>query len=147
MTAAASPQPAGLRVVAPEGLRRILLKFISDFANWDLAATPAYLKATGDPVARATDIHLICRPRPGAASVGCWVDIQHELSTKIVHVHAGMLFQAEGGTTTFWLTAFGLNEKAVPNFFSLRLPWLHSIRQPAQKNDSWTRCSSHPKCR
>ena len=51
--------------------------------SWPINTAAASSHLLGDPVARATDIHLICRPRPEAASIGCWVDIQHELSTKI----------------------------------------------------------------
>ncbi len=51
------PQGWTATIESDEGLRRIMLKFIADFANWDFARNPTYLKvgrllvkaAHGDP--------------------------------------------------------------------------------------------------
>ena len=54
-----------------EGLRRILLKFIADFANWDVAADPAYLK-TGRALVKAAhgaEPPLVVDPFAGGGSI------------------------------------------------------------------------------
>ncbi len=54
-----------------DGLRRILLKFIADFANWDVAANPAYLK-TGRALVKAAhgeEPPLVVDPFAGGGSI------------------------------------------------------------------------------
>ena len=54
-----------------EGLRRVLLKFIADFANWDVAANPAWL-ATGRALVRAAhgeEAPLVVDPFAGGGSI------------------------------------------------------------------------------
>ena len=54
-----------------EGLRRILLKFIADFANWDVAADPAYLKTSRALVkaAHGGEPPLVVDPFAGGGSI------------------------------------------------------------------------------
>jgi len=54
-----------------EGLRRALLKFIADFANWDLAAQPTYLKIARALVQAAypEEPPLVVDPFAGGGSV------------------------------------------------------------------------------
>ena len=54
-----------------EGLRRMMLKFIADFANWDNAAKPKYLK-TGQALVRAAHpdkLPLVADPFAGGGSI------------------------------------------------------------------------------
>ena len=54
-----------------EGLRRIILRFIADFANWDNAAKPKYLK-TGQALVRAAHpgkLPLVADPFAGGGSI------------------------------------------------------------------------------
>ena len=53
------------------GLRRILLKFIADFANWDVAANPAYLKTSRALVkaAHGEEPPLVVDPFAGGGSI------------------------------------------------------------------------------
>ena len=54
-----------------EGLRRMMLKFIADFANWDNAAKPKYLK-TGQALVRAAHpdkLPLVVDPFAGGGSI------------------------------------------------------------------------------
>jgi len=54
-----------------EGLRRVILKFIADFANWDNAAKPKYLK-TGQALVRAAhpdETPLVADPFAGGGSI------------------------------------------------------------------------------
>ena len=54
-----------------EGLRRILLRFIADFANWDMAANPAYL-ATSRALVKAAhgeEPPLVVDPFAGGGSI------------------------------------------------------------------------------
>ena len=54
-----------------EGLRRVLLKFIADFANWDVAANPAYL-ATSRALVKAAhgeEPPLVVDPFAGGGSI------------------------------------------------------------------------------
>ena len=52
--------------------------------SWPINTAAASSRLLGDPAARATDIHLICRPRPRDVSAGCWADVQKELSARVV---------------------------------------------------------------
>ena len=54
-----------------DGLRRILLKFIADFANWDVAANPAYLKTSRALVkaAHGEEPPLVVDPFAGGGSI------------------------------------------------------------------------------
>ena len=54
-----------------DGLRRILLKFIADFANWDVAADPAYLKTSRALVkaAHGEEPPLVVDPFAGGGSI------------------------------------------------------------------------------
>ena len=54
-----------------DGLRRILLKFIADFANWDVAAHPAWLKTSRALVkaAHGEDAPLVVDPFAGGGSI------------------------------------------------------------------------------
>ena len=54
-----------------DGLRRILLKFIADFANWDVAAHPAWLKTSRALVkaAHGEEAPLVVDPFAGGGSI------------------------------------------------------------------------------
>ncbi len=54
-----------------DGLRRILLKFIADFANWDVAANPAYLTTSRALVkaAHGEEPPLVVDPFAGGGSI------------------------------------------------------------------------------
>ena len=54
-----------------DGLRRVLLKFIADFANWDVAANPAYLKTSRALVkaAHGEEPPLVVDPFAGGGSI------------------------------------------------------------------------------
>ena len=54
-----------------DGLRRVLLKFIADFANWDEAANPAYLKTSRALVkaAHGEEPPLVVDPFAGGGSI------------------------------------------------------------------------------
>ena len=54
-----------------DGLRRILLKFIADFANWDVATNPAYLKTSRALVkaAHGEEPPLVVDPFAGGGSI------------------------------------------------------------------------------
>lgn len=58
-------------VKTDEGLRRVLLAFIGDFADWDHAANSAYLKAARDLVkaAYSQDAPLVVDPFAGGGSI------------------------------------------------------------------------------
>ena len=59
------------QVKTDEGLRRALLKFIADFANWDNAANPDYLE-TGRALVRAAhpeEMPLVVDPFAGGGSI------------------------------------------------------------------------------
>ena len=66
-------RPLGwLRDIEPDdGLRRILLKFIADFANWDKAASPAYLETSRALVkaAHGEEPPLVVDPFAGGGSI------------------------------------------------------------------------------
>ncbi|MBI2505334.1 MAG: DUF1156 domain-containing protein, partial [Candidatus Latescibacteria bacterium] len=53
------------------GLRQVLLRFIGDFANWDVAANPAYLKTGRDLVkaAHPEETPLVVDPFAGGGSI------------------------------------------------------------------------------
>ena len=66
------PQVAGGRPDATdEGLRKALLRFIADFANWDLAANPTYLEVSRALVkaAHGEEPPLIVDPFAGGGSI------------------------------------------------------------------------------
>lgn len=54
-----------------DGLRRSLLRFIGDFANWDLASNPAYIEAGRELVkaAHPDEIPLVVDPFAGGGSI------------------------------------------------------------------------------
>jgi adenine-specific DNA methylase len=54
-----------------DGLRKALLKFIGDFANWDLSSNPLYLKAAFDLIAAvgAHQMPLVVDPFAGGGSI------------------------------------------------------------------------------
>ncbi len=54
-----------------EDLRKALLKFIGDFANWDLSANPTYLEASRGLVraAHGDDVPLVVDPFAGGGSI------------------------------------------------------------------------------
>ncbi len=58
-------------IESDEGLRRILLKFIADFSNWDEAANPAYLRASRALVkaAHGEEPPLVVDPFAGGGSI------------------------------------------------------------------------------
>ena len=64
-------------IESDEGLRRIILKFIADFANWDFAKNPTYLKvsrslvkaAHGDPKSPSWEPPLVVDPFAGGGSI------------------------------------------------------------------------------
>ena len=58
-------------VAEDEGLRRVLLKFIADFADWDVAANPAYLKTSRALVrsAHGEEAPLVVDPFAGGGSI------------------------------------------------------------------------------
>ena len=58
-------------VVQDDGLRRTLLKFIADFANWDMAANPGYLKTSRALVkaAHGEEPPLVVDPFAGGGSI------------------------------------------------------------------------------
>ena len=58
-------------VAGDEGLRRVLLKFIADFANWDVAANPAYLTTSRALVkaAHGAEAPLVVDPFAGGGSI------------------------------------------------------------------------------
>ena len=58
-------------IESDEGLRRILLKFIADFSNWDEAANPAYLKTSRALVkaAHGEEPPLVVDPFAGGGSI------------------------------------------------------------------------------
>ncbi len=58
-------------IESDEGLRRILLKFIADFANWDEAANPAYLQTSRALVkaAHGDEPPLVVDPFAGGGSI------------------------------------------------------------------------------
>ena len=65
------PQGWTQQIESDEGLRRILLKFIADFANWDNAAEPRYLE-TGRALVRAAhpeEAPLVVDPFAGGGSI------------------------------------------------------------------------------
>ena len=66
-------RPKGwLQEIEPDdGLRRILLKFIADFANWDKAANPAYLETSRALVraAHGEEPPLVVDPFAGGGSI------------------------------------------------------------------------------
>ena len=65
------PQGWAQGVAEDEGLRRVLLKFIADFANWDVAASPAWL-ATSRALVRAAhgeEAPLVVDPFAGGGSI------------------------------------------------------------------------------
>ena len=65
------PQGWPERVASDGGLRRVLLRFIADFANWDNAAKPAYLDV-GRALVRAAHPHetpLVVDPFAGGGSI------------------------------------------------------------------------------
>ena len=66
------PQIAGCRPDATdEGLRKTLLRFIADFANWDLAANQTYLEVSGALVkaAHGEEPPLVVDPFAGGGSI------------------------------------------------------------------------------
>ena len=66
------PQVAGGRPDATdEGLRKALLRFIADFANWDLAANPTYLEVSRALVkaAHGEEPPLVVDPFAGGGSI------------------------------------------------------------------------------
>ena len=58
-------------VAGDAGLRRVLLKFIADFANWDVAANPAYLTTSRALVkaAHGEEAPLVVDPFAGGGSI------------------------------------------------------------------------------
>ena len=65
------PQGWAQGVAEDEGLRRVLLKFIADFANWDVAANPAWL-ATSRALVKAAhgeEAPLVVDPFAGGGSI------------------------------------------------------------------------------
>ena len=58
-------------VAEDEGLRRVLLRFIADFADWDVAAHPAYLKTSRALVkaAHGEEAPLVVDPFAGGGSI------------------------------------------------------------------------------
>ena len=66
-----APQGWPKKVASDEGLRRILLQFIADFANWDNAAKPAYLNVGRALVAAAhpDETPLVVDPFAGGGSI------------------------------------------------------------------------------
>jgi len=65
------PSVQGAPGSTDEGLRKALLKFIADFANWDLAAHPSYLKASRALVRAAypEEPPLVVDPFAGGGSI------------------------------------------------------------------------------
>lgn len=65
------PQGWPEKVTTDEGLRRVLLQFIADFANWDNAAKPAYLDVGRTLVAAAhpDETPLVVDPFAGGGSI------------------------------------------------------------------------------
>ena len=65
------PQGWPERVATDQGLRRVLLQFIADFANWDNAAKPAYLDVGRTLVAAAhpDETPLVVDPFAGGGSI------------------------------------------------------------------------------
>ena len=59
------------RMTTDEGLRRLILEFISDFADWDNAAKPGYLNASRALVeaAHGSDRPLVVDPFAGGGSI------------------------------------------------------------------------------
>ena len=65
------PPEQTLPIEQDEGLRRMMLKFIADFADWDNAAKPKYLK-TGQALVRAAHpdrVPLVADPFAGGGSI------------------------------------------------------------------------------
>ena len=65
------PQGWAQGVAEDEGLRRVLLRFIADFANWDVAANPAWL-ATSRALVKAAhgeEAPLVVDPFAGGGSI------------------------------------------------------------------------------
>ena len=65
------PQGWAQGVAEDDGLRRVLLKFIADFANWDVAANPAWL-ATSRALVKAAhgeEAPLVVDPFAGGGSI------------------------------------------------------------------------------
>ena len=65
------PQGWSASVASDDGLRRVLLRFIADFANWDNAAKPAYLEV-GRALVRAAhpdEAPLVVDPFAGGGSI------------------------------------------------------------------------------
>ena len=65
------PQGWPARIASDDGLRRVLLRFIADFANWDNASKPAYLDV-GRALVRAAHPHetpLVVDPFAGGGSI------------------------------------------------------------------------------
>lgn len=65
------PQGMAGMVASDEGLRRVLLRFIADFANWDNAAKPAYLDVGRALVAAShpNETPLVVDPFAGGGSI------------------------------------------------------------------------------
>ena len=65
------PRGCDQTIETDDGLRRILLKFIADFANWDVAANPAYLKTSRALVkaAHGEEPPLVVDPFAGGGSI------------------------------------------------------------------------------
>ena len=52
-------------------------------ASWPIATERPGRPRSQDSAALATSVHLICRPRPGDASVGDWADVLRELPRRV----------------------------------------------------------------
>ena len=65
------PQGWSQSVEGDAGLRRVLLKFIADFANWDVASNPAYLTTSRALVkaAHGEEAPLVVDPFAGGGSI------------------------------------------------------------------------------
>ena len=51
--------------------------------SWPIATERPGRLRSQDSAALATSVHLICRPRPGNAPVGDWIDVLRELPTRV----------------------------------------------------------------
>ena len=51
--------------------------------SWPIATEMASRLRARDSAALATSVHLVCRPRPGNASIGDWADVLRELPERV----------------------------------------------------------------
>ena len=54
-------------------------------ASWPIATEMGSRLRARDSAALATSVHLVCRPRPGDASVGDWAHVLRELPRRVAH--------------------------------------------------------------